>query len=99
MGQQIQLILFGDPPTLDELLHRREDQWFDRKSFRIAERDLANDMIGFANVDGGRIAIGIHKGQIEGISSDVRHLNGLVQAAIDFGDPPVRFADQQLLRK
>jgi ATP-dependent DNA helicase RecG len=49
-------------------------------------------MIGFANADGGRLAIGIHSGRIEGVNSDTRHLNALLQASIDFAHPPVRHA-------
>jgi ATP-dependent DNA helicase RecG len=47
-------------------------------------------MIGFANADGGRIAIGIRDGQVEGVDSSIDHLNELLQAALDFSQPPVR---------
>jgi len=69
---------------------KREDQWFDRKSFRIKDQDLAADIIGFANADGGRIVVGIHSGEIEGINSDIQHLNRLLQAALNYTIPPVR---------
>ena len=61
------LALFDEIPSVETLRTKREDQWFDRKSFRIRDHDLAADMIGFANADGGRIVIGIHNGEIEGI--------------------------------
>lgn len=87
---QAQLSLFGEPPTVEEVLTRREDQWFDRKSARIEARALADRMIGFANADGGRIAIGVHDGAIEGVNDRPEHLNDLLQAAIDFSVPAVR---------
>jgi ATP-dependent DNA helicase RecG len=91
--EQTQLALFDEPPTsVDALVAKREDQWFDRKSFRVKDYDLAAALIGFANADGGRIAVGIHKGEIEGVGSDIDHLNTLVQAAINFSSPPVRHA-------
>jgi ATP-dependent DNA helicase RecG len=66
-----------------------EDQWFDRKSFRIAARDLANVEISLANADGGVIAIGIHDGSIEGTNGSSEHRNELSQAHIQFSQPPV----------
>lgn len=87
------LALFDEIPTTEILRTRREDQWFDRKSFRIKDYDLAADMIGFANADGGRIVVGIHSGEVEGIDSNIDHLNTLLQAAINFTTPPVRYAD------
>jgi len=89
-SQQEQLSLFDELPNIDRLLAKREDQWFDRKSFRIAPDNLADRMIGLANADGGRFAIGIHNGQVEGVNSDTKHLNALLQASIDFTQPPVR---------
>lgn len=66
-----------------------EDQWFDRKSFRIAARDLANVEIGLANADGGIIAVGIHDGSIEGTDGSSEHRNELSQAHVQFSQPPV----------
>ncbi|MHB1774266.1 MAG: ATP-binding protein [Acidimicrobiales bacterium] len=66
-----------------------EDQWFDRKSFRIAARELANVEIGLANADGGIIAVGIHDGEVEGTDSSPSHRNELCQAHIQFCQPPV----------
>ena len=42
------------------------------------------------NADGGRIVIGIHNGEIEGINSDIKHLNTLSQAALNYTVPPAR---------
>ncbi len=66
-----------------------EDQWFDRKSFRISPRELANVEIGLANADGGIIVIGIHNGALEGTDSSPSHRNELCQAHIEFCQPPV----------
>jgi ATP-dependent DNA helicase RecG len=66
-----------------------EDQWFDRKSFRIAPRELANVMVGFANADGGTLVVGIHDGKIEGTDSSATHRNELMQAHIQHCQPPV----------
>ncbi len=66
-----------------------EDQWFDRKSFRISPRELANVEIGLANADGGIIAVGIHDGKIEGTDSSVSHRNELSQAHVQYCQPPV----------
>ena len=65
-----------------------EDQWFDRKSSRIAARDLANALIGFANAEGGTIVIGLSNGQVEGIAATkAKQLADWQQAALDFSTP------------
>ncbi len=71
------------------LLEIAEDQWFDRKSSRITPRDLANDLIGMANADGGTIVVGLWKGAVKGGDRDVEKRNAQMQAAIDFAQPPV----------
>jgi ATP-dependent DNA helicase RecG len=72
------------------LLVLTEDQWLDRKSARIAARDLANSMIGFANAEGGFIVVGLHDESVEGIGMEATRENELVQANLDFCVPPVR---------
>jgi ATP-dependent DNA helicase RecG len=67
-----------------------EDQWFERKSSRIAPRDLANALIGFANADGGIAIVGISDGEIEGTNGSLERRNSQFQANIDFCVPPVR---------
>ena len=89
---QQQLSLFGEILDVRDLISRREDQWFERKSERVSKRDLAEALVGFANADGGRIVVGIHSGHIEGVDSDPRHLNDLLQAPLDITQPPVRHA-------
>lgn len=73
----------------ERLLQIVEDQWFDRKSSRIAPRDLGDDLIGMANADGGTIVVGLAKGVVEGVDGNVQRRNGQMQAAIDFARPPV----------
>jgi ATP-dependent DNA helicase RecG len=72
------------------LLDLPEDQWFDRKSNRIAARDLADWLIGMANADGGVIIIGLHNGQVEGTDIEPDRRNEQMQANIDFCEPPAR---------
>lgn len=79
------------------LLAAPEDQWFDRKSARIAPRDLADVLIGFANADGGMVAVGLRDASVEGTDRDPARRNAQIQAAIDFSSPPVR-ATPHLLR-
>lgn len=71
------------------LLALRESQWLERKSNRIAPRDLANVLIGFANADGGLVVVGLHDGEIEGTSVTPGRLDAQMQANIDFCHPPV----------
>ena len=82
--------LNGPPERLGPaLLSLRESQWLERKSNRIAPRDLANDLIGFANADGGLLVVGLHDGVIEGESEIPGRLAAQMQANIDFCHPPV----------
>jgi ATP-dependent DNA helicase RecG len=71
------------------LLDAREDQWFDRKSARVKARSLADVLIGFANADGGIVAVGLSAGRVEGIASIGGAINELQQTAIDFTVPQV----------
>ncbi len=80
------------PDALTELLLAEpEGQWFDRKSARIAPRDLAETLVAMANAEGGMIALGLSGGLCEGVD-DRRHAqNGWRQAGVDYTVPPVRF--------
>ena len=71
------------------LLSWSENQWFDRKSGRVAPRDLANVMIGLANAEGGLVAIGVHDRELDPVTGSTVD-NALRQAAADFSIPPVR---------
>jgi len=74
----------------DELARIPEDQWLERKSARIAPRDLANTLIGFANADGGIVVVGISDGKVEGTNGNPERRNAQFQANVDFCTPPVR---------
>lgn len=73
-----------------ELVALPEDQWLERKSTRIAPRDLANALIGFANADGGIVIVGLVDGEVEGTNASLERRNAQFQANIDFCVPPVR---------
>lgn len=93
---QIQQRLYEPkPPDVDDLRSRLEDQWFDRKSMRTEAKDIAKDLVGFANADGGRIVVGISKGAVEGIDRYPKRVNDIVQAAISCCEPPVRCAESR----
>lgn len=70
------------------LLSLDEGQWFDRKSGRVAAKDLARPLVAFANAEGGTLVIGLSNGQVDGVSQ--RAENAIRQAPIDFTVPPVR---------
>lgn len=74
----------------DRLLAIPEDQWFDRKSARVSARDLADAEIAFGNAEGGMIVVGLHNGEVEGTDDVPAHRNELMQAHIQYCDPPVR---------
>jgi ATP-dependent DNA helicase RecG len=73
-----------------------EDQWFERKSARIAARDLADCLVGFGNADGGIVVVGIHSGKVEGTDRRPDRRNEQMQANIDFCEPPVRVRQRVL---
>ncbi|MDY5785250.1 RNA-binding domain-containing protein [Corynebacterium sp.] len=75
---------------LEDFCSRPEDQWFDRKSWRIAPKDLARTLVAFANAEGGTVAVGItDTGNIEDPVSTEKE-NKLRVAAHDHTDPAVR---------
>jgi len=80
----------------DRLCRLTEDQWFDRKSIRIAAKDLAEHLVAFANAEGGVIVLGLHGGKVEGLKRSPQRLNDFQQAAIDHTDPPVRARTEQV---
>jgi ATP-dependent DNA helicase RecG len=73
-----------------------EDQWFERKSARIAARDLADWLIGFGNADGGVVVVGLRSGRVEGTDATSHQRNDQMQASIDFCEPPVRVRQRLL---
>lgn len=78
---------YRDDPNL--LLRMPEDQWFERKSFRIKPKDLAKTIVGMANAEGGVIAVGITDRQFDGMPTPAQD-NALRQASLDHTDPTVR---------
>ena len=82
------------PELVEALVSLPEDQWYERKSGRISPKDLARPLIAFANAEGGTIVIGLHDGNLEGISS--KSESAFRQASIDFTAPPVRARIQTL---
>ena len=70
----------------DALLALDEDQWFDRRSGRVNPHELANDLIAFANANGGTLVVGLHDGRVEGVDgSGAAKRNALQQAAVQVG--------------
>ena len=86
-----QLRLMPDDQVARFLLARPEDQWLDRKSARVAPKQLAEALVAFANAEGGLVVIGIHAGRVEGVAAaGVSRMNAWRQTALDFTEPPVR---------
>ncbi|MCQ2287353.1 MAG: ATP-binding protein, partial [Bacteroidales bacterium] len=77
--------------TVEVLTTRPESQTFDRKSIKIAAKDLATIVVAFANADGGTIAIGVaDNGELEGVDNHSEHLNELLRVPFDFCQPSVK---------
>lgn len=85
-----QLELLPEAEAAGVLTDRPEGQYFERVSVRTEPRAIGDLMIGFANAEGGVIAIGIHSKVVEGTDGVAHLVNGWRQAAMDFTDPPVR---------
>jgi ATP-dependent DNA helicase RecG len=93
-GQVERALRAPEGEVASALLAIAEDQWFDRKSARIAARDLANGLIAMANADGGVIVVGLSDGEVEGTDRTEKRRNEQLQANIDFCVPPVNAASQ-----
>lgn len=74
-------------PSLSEL---DEDQWFERKSIRVAPKDVAIAMVALANAEGGVIVVGLHDGRVEGSNAFPAKVNAIRQTSLDHTRPPVR---------
>ena len=74
----------------DLLLACDEDQWFDRKSARVAAKDLARVITAFANAEGGVVVIGLYDGVVEDVTDYVDRQNAWRQAAVSYVEPPAR---------
>lgn len=71
-----------------------ENQWFERKSARMAPKDVAVALVAMANAEGGVIVVGIHDGKVEDV--DEKRRNALRQAAVDHTQPPVRLRVEEV---
>ena len=87
----VERALGEDPGQLGRaLLAIPEGQWFDRKSARVASRQLAEALVAFANAEGGTVVVGLHKNQVEGVESvGSAKLSEWQQTALDFTQPAV----------
>ena len=69
--------------TFDKLQYAVENQYFERKSARVQDREIAHQMSAMANASGGVIAVGIEdNGDITGVTDERE--NKLRQAPFDF---------------
>ena len=73
-----------------------EDQWFERKSARVAPKDLAVAVSALANAEGGVIVVGVHDGKVEGVRGQTDRINGWRQSSMDFITPPARIEVDQV---
>ena len=79
-----------NPDNIDDLRFSTEKQIRDRKSVKIAPRDLSTPVVAMANADGGYLAIGIEDdGTITGIDDHEKNLNELFRVPFDFCVPSV----------
>jgi ATP-dependent DNA helicase RecG len=85
-----QLRLLPEADLVSFLVETREDQWLERSSARVAARQVADLMVGFANAEGGLLVVGVHNGKVEGVADPASRVNDWRQAALDFTEPPVR---------
>ncbi len=77
--------------NIEQLVNEKEGQFLERKSIRTDIKTIANAIIGFANSDGGKLIIGIYDGKIEGINEKQSKINDLLQVAMDYTRPTVKF--------
>ncbi len=76
--------------TIEEILAKKENQTFDRKSFRINVKDICNALVGFVNQDGGMLAVGIEDNlEIRGFKDCKDKINKIREAIPVFIKPPV----------
>lgn len=80
----------------NRLLTIKEDQWFDRKSIRAQPRSLAEDLVAFANAEGGVIVVGLSDGKVEGTKDLPQKVNDIRQCAMDHTTPVVRVTVDQV---
>ncbi|MBT2641719.1 putative DNA binding domain-containing protein [Bacillus sp. ISL-41] len=83
--------------TLEFLLETNENQFYDRKSASIKIPKLAEAIVGFANADGGLIAVGIDDRKIQGVLSQGNtKVNDLIQCGFEKCFPSVNFKHEKI---
>lgn len=83
--------------TLDYLLNTEEDQFFERKSADIKIKQLAEAIVGFANADGGLIAIGIKDNKLQGVlSQGSTKINDILQCGFEKCIPSVKYQYERI---
>lgn len=77
---------------LEEVINLEEGQTFDRKSARIDEKEICNSMIGFANADGGSLAIGIENDKsLTGFNNLPNKENEIKESIGRYIIPPIKY--------
>lgn len=89
-----QALLLPADEAVARLATLPEGQYFERKSGRIAPRELAVPLVALANAEGGCVLVGVSHGVVEGLSPD--RVNAGRQAAQDFTRPVVRARSELL---
>lgn len=83
--------------TLNSLLQTPENQFFDRKSANIKIPKLAEAIVGFANADGGLLAIGIEDGKLQGVQSQGNvKINDFLQCGFEKCFPSVKYQAERI---
>ncbi len=83
--------------TLEELLCKKEDQTYDRKSARKDAKALSNHIVAFANADGGTIAIGIEDDfTVTGIDGYTENVNDILRVPFDYCKPSIRITTETI---
>src|SRR5690625_2201520 len=83
--------------TLDFVLNTGESQFFERKSAGISIKKLTEAIIGFANADGGLIAVGIKDNELQGVlaQGNVR-VNDILQSGFEKCIPSVKYRYEKI---
>ncbi len=83
--------------TLEELLHKKEDQTYDRKSARKDPKALSNHFVAFANADGGTLVIGIEDDfTVTGIDAYTENVNDILRVSFDYCKPSIRITTETI---
>ncbi len=83
--------------TLEELLHKKEDQTYDRKSARKDPKALSNHFVAFANADGGTLVIGIEDDfTVTGIDAYTEIVNDILRVSFDYCKPSIRITTETI---